>query len=90
MQYINAFFWAVGVTIGIGRNINPTTFWEHVVTIVMIIIGVLMFALIIGSASSLLNNLDAGSASRRMKMESINLYMRHRNVPQVLLAMHLL
>ena len=41
-----------------------------------------MYAVIIGSASSALSNLDSGNAERRQKLDSINQYMRQRRVPQ--------
>lgn len=85
-QYCWSFFYAIGITVGIGRNVQPSTFWEHVVSIIMIIIGVIMFALIVGSASSLLGNLDSGNAAKRMKLESIQSYLRQRIVPDELQA----
>jgi hypothetical protein len=47
----------------------------------MIAIGVLLYAIIIGSASSALSNLDSANAERRQKLDSINQYLRQRRVP---------
>ena len=59
LQYTHSFFWAVMITTGIGRDIMPVTFAEHIFSTAMIVIGVLMYAVIIGSASSALANLDS-------------------------------
>ena len=82
LQYIHSFFWAVMITTGIGRDIMPVTFMEHMFSTSMIVVGVLMYAVIIGSASSALANLDSGNAEKRQKMEAIKQYMRQRHVPR--------
>ena len=51
-QYAYAVFWALQVTAGIGQDIIPRTLTELVFTCVMIVIGVLMYASIIGSVGS--------------------------------------
>ena len=81
-QYVFAFFWAVMVTTGIGRDIEPVTPLQHIFSIIWIILGVIMYAVFIGAASSALQNLDAGTAERREKLENITRYMRQRNVPK--------
>ena len=81
-QYTYAFFWAVMVTTGIGRDVEPVTSLEHIFSIIWIVLGVVMNAIIIGAASSALQNLDAGGAERREKLENITRYMRQRNVPK--------
>ena len=82
LQYTYSFFWAVMVTTGIGRDIMPVTYLEHVFSIIMIIVGVVMYAVIIGSASSAVTNLDAGNAAKKEKVEGINRYLRQRMVPK--------
>lgn len=49
------------VTTGIGRDIMPVTPLEHTFSTVMIVVGVFMYAFIIGSASNSLANWDAGT-----------------------------
>jgi hypothetical protein len=41
-QYLYSFFWAIMVVTGIGRDVQPVSVLEHVFSIVMIFIGVLM------------------------------------------------
>ena len=81
LQYTNAFFWAVMVTTGIGRDIMPVTILEHVYSSAMIFLGVFMYAIIIGSLSSSISNLDVEKAERKKQLDSIKQFLRQRKVP---------
>jgi hypothetical protein len=78
-----AFFWGVSATSGIGWNIEPSTPIQVFFSTASIMIGVVLQAVIIGSASSALANFDMLQARKRERMEEINAYLRHRRVPQV-------
>ena len=79
-QYAHAFFWAVVVTSGIGWDISPETPSEVYFTTVAIVTGLLMYAVIIGSASTLLSNLDVVQQERKRKLDEIRAYLCHRKV----------
>ncbi len=79
-QYAHAFFWAVVVTSGIGWDIYPETPAQVYFTTVAIVTGLLMYAVIIGSASTLLSNLDIVQSERKRKLDEIRAYLRHRKV----------
>lgn len=81
LQYTNAFFWAVMVTTGIGRDIMPVTVLEHLFSSAMIFLGVFMYAIIIGSLSSSISNLDVEKAERKKQLDSIKQFLRQRKVP---------
>lgn len=81
IQYVNAFFWAVMVTTGIGRDIMPVTVLEHIFSFTMILMGICMYAVIISSLSSLLSNLDVEKAERKKKQDSIRQFLRQKKVP---------
>ena len=49
-------------------------------TTVAIVTGLLMYAVIIGSASTLLSNLDIVQSERKRKLDEIRAYLRHRKV----------
>jgi len=83
-QYVYAIFWAVMITFGIGRDIMPVTPAEHVFSIFAIIVGVIVYAVIIGSFTSALSNLELENAERKKKLDGITQYMRQRNVPHAL------
>lgn len=85
-QYSYAFFWAVVVTSGIGWDIIPTSPVQVIFTTVAIVTGLLIYAIIIGSASSLLASLDTAESDRRSKMQEIKYLMRNRHVPKKLSA----
>ena len=80
VQYAHAFFWAVVVTSGIGWDIYPETPAQVYFTTVAIVTGLLMYAVIIGSASTLLSNLDIVQSERKRKLDEIRAYLRHRKV----------
>jgi CRP-like cAMP-binding protein len=79
-KYMNSFFWAVGITVGIGRDIMPVTLVEHLFSTLMIIVGVVLYAVVIGAASSVLANLDSHKATQRHKMDAIKRYLSQNRV----------
>jgi hypothetical protein len=81
-QYWRAIFWAVEATTSIGDNIVPRSTQETIFSTVMILFGLMMYSMIIGSASSALANLDAEAAEQKQALERIIGYMRQRNVPK--------
>lgn len=80
-QYAQAVFWAVEVTTGIGDDISPKSQVEVFFTAFMVIVGLMMYSLIIGSASSALANIDSTATQRRQTLEKVNAFMRSRKVP---------
>jgi hypothetical protein len=68
-MYSKAFFWAVMATTGVGRDIEPSSSNATVYTIISIVVGVLMYSFIVGSASAALANMDSAGAEKRVKLE---------------------
>jgi CRP-like cAMP-binding protein len=83
-RYAHCFFWAISVTTGVGVNIHPYTTIQTVFSIFVVVVGVLMYALVIGAVGSTLSNLDHANAARRRKMQSINAYMSWAKIPTYL------
>jgi hypothetical protein len=81
MQYWQAIFWAVEATTGVGGSVAPIRADEIIMTTVVGMFGLLISALIIGSAGSALYNMDFVGAAKRSNLESINSYLRKRKVP---------
>ena len=79
-QYIRAYFWAVTVTTGVGRDIIPETDSQFIFTTCAIIVGVLMYALIVGSVGSALQSIDSPDSQRIRRMDSVREYLRQRRV----------
>jgi hypothetical protein len=80
-RYWTSLFWAVMVTIGIGRDVMPVTNLEHNFSIIVMIIGVIMYAGLIGSTSSALADIDREKAAQKRRLEHIKNYMNKRQVP---------
>ncbi len=60
-QYVRAYFWAVMVATGVGKDIIPATDVQFIFTTSAIIVGVLMYALIVGSVGTALSSIDTPS-----------------------------
>ena len=51
---------------------------------IWLVFGVLFYAVIIGSLSSAIHNIDIQGTQQRQKMDSLNSYLRRQQVPRVL------
>lgn len=80
-KYSHAMWWAVQVTTGIGGDILPMSNTEVIYTMVMTVVGLMMYSVIIGSAATALQEMDVGATQRRQKLDEITNYMRARKVP---------
>eukprot|EP00736_Rhodelphis_marinus_P008744 Rmarinus@m.27151 len=80
-QYGQAFYWAVVVTTGVGRDVDPMTNLETTFTIIAIIIGVMMYAFIISSAASALQNIDDSHFEQQQQKDAVDRYMRAKKIP---------
>ncbi|KAG7391750.1 hypothetical protein PHYPSEUDO_003825 [Phytophthora pseudosyringae] len=81
-QYVDAFYFAIMVTTA--NDVSPTTPIEKLFTSVMLFVGIVINASIIGSAANLLANLDKEEIARKNQMDSINDYLRFKKVPLAL------
>uniref|UniRef100_K3X008 Cyclic nucleotide-binding domain-containing protein n=1 Tax=Globisporangium ultimum (strain ATCC 200006 / CBS 805.95 / DAOM BR144) TaxID=431595 RepID=K3X008_GLOUD len=81
-QYVDAVYFAILVTTA--NDVAPSTDIEKVFTALMLFIGIVINASIIGSAANLLSNLDKAEIARKNQMDSINDYLRFKKVPLVL------
>ena len=77
--YFTAFYWSLLVVLG--NSVDPVNKAEYMVTIVFSLLGMLVFAVIIGSASSLIASLDSEGEARLNQMNAVNYYMSFRGVP---------
>ena len=83
-QYIRAYFWAVMVTTGVGKDIVPETDVQYLFTTCAIIVGVLMYAVIVGSVGTALQSIDTPDSQRRRRIDTIREYLRQRDVSEEL------
>lgn len=80
-QYWQSIFWAVEATTGVGSDIAPIRSDEIILTITVGMFGLMITALIIGSAGSALYNMDSAGAEKRSNLEGISAYLTKRKVP---------
>ena len=81
-RYAQAFFWAVMVTTGVGKDINPQSETETNFTIFVIGIGIIAYALLIGSLSTSLQSMAHKSKAHNAQLERINQFMQFNKVPR--------
>ncbi|CEO99112.1 Cyclic nucleotide-binding domain-containing protein [Plasmodiophora brassicae] len=83
-RYMQAYFWAICSTTGVGVDINPRTVPSLAFTIGSICIGCMMYAFIIGSMTTALQNLDALGVEKRTKLERIYQFLKARDIDRTL------
>jgi hypothetical protein len=88
-RYLVTFYWVLSVlTIGesgdLDLAIQPTTPIEGAFTLLVVFLGVSMFAYIIGNVSSLVLSLDSAQTKYREKLDQLRVYLRRNQVPQTL------
>ena len=81
-QYIRSLYWTVTTmtTVGYG-DITPNRSVEYVLAIMIMLSGASIYAFIIGGLASLLSNLQAAKTNHWEQMESVEQYLRSRQVP---------
>ncbi|MFO7029822.1 cyclic nucleotide-binding protein [Limnospira fusiformis CCALA 023] len=86
-QYMKSLYWSITTltTVGYG-DITPTSNLEIAFTLVVMILGVSMYAFIIGNVASVVSSLDASQARFREQLDQVQSYMRDRKIPAFLQA----
>ncbi|MEH6549841.1 MAG: ion transporter [Pseudomonadales bacterium] len=84
-QYIRSLYWTVTTmtTVGYG-DISPNRTVEYLLAIFVMLSGASLYAFIIGGVASLLSNLQAAKNTHWEHMESVEQYLRSRQVPAYL------
>jgi hypothetical protein len=70
-------------TVGYG-DITPETNPETLFTLLVMVMGVSMYAYVIGDVSTLIANIDARQTLFRQKMDAVNQYMAYHDLPHEL------
>lgn len=84
-RYIRSFYWSF-VTMTGYNNTSPATQLEAIFCIFVTVMGISLFATIIGTVGSLVTNLDSSKLYFRAKMDGINDYMAYKKIPDELQA----
>ncbi len=81
-QYIRAYYWTITTltTIGYG-DITPDGNLQTVFVIFIELIGAGIYGLIIGNIANLVANIDVAKTQFKKKMETINTFLKYRDIP---------
>ncbi|CAM9312779.1 unnamed protein product, partial [Scytosiphon promiscuus] len=80
LQYARAVYYSLVITYG--NDLKPENNTEYVFSNICLTLALLTNAVIIGSATNLLSNMDAGAVAKKTQLDGINGYMRFRKVPK--------
>ena len=83
-KYIYSFYWSTLTLTTIGETPTPDKDEEFLFVVVDFLIGVLIFATIVGNVGSMITNMNAARAEFQQKMDSVKQYMEFRKVSKEL------
>ncbi|XP_076446355.1 cyclic nucleotide-gated channel alpha-3-like [Babylonia areolata] len=83
-KYIYSFYWSTLTLTTIGETPQPETDVEYLFVVVDFLIGVLIFATIVGNVGSMITNMNAARAEFQQKMDGVKQYMEFRKVSKEL------
>ena len=80
-QYIYSFYWSTLTLTTIGELPEPQTNLEYVFVITDYLLGILMFASLVGNVGSIIANMHKNRTRFQNKMDNIKSYMKQTKVP---------
>ncbi|CAL1534599.1 unnamed protein product, partial [Lymnaea stagnalis] len=80
-KYIFCLFWSTMTLTTIGERPPPTTELEYVFTGFTFLIGVFVFAAVVGNVGDVISNMNAARRDFQARMDQIKFYLDHRKVP---------
>ncbi|XP_054709775.1 cyclic nucleotide-gated cation channel alpha-3-like [Uloborus diversus] len=81
-QYIYSFYWSTLTLTTIGEVPVPEQDIEYLFVVVDFLVGVLIFATIVGNVGSMITNMNAARAEFQSKMDNVKQYLEFRKVGQ--------
>ncbi|KFZ60089.1 Cyclic nucleotide-gated channel cone photoreceptor subunit alpha, partial [Antrostomus carolinensis] len=85
-KYIYSLYWSTLTLTTIGETPPPVKDEEYLFVVVDFLVGVLIFATIVGNVGSMISNMNASRAEFQAKVDSIKQYMQFRKVTKDLEA----
>ncbi|XP_042869524.1 cyclic nucleotide-gated cation channel alpha-3-like [Penaeus japonicus] len=79
-QYIYSFYWSTLTLTTIGETPQPEKDIEYLFVVVDFLVGVLIFATIVGNVGSMITNMNAARADFQNRMDGVKQYMEFRKV----------
>ncbi|XP_056295607.1 cyclic nucleotide-gated cation channel-like [Pseudoliparis swirei] len=83
-SYIYCLYWSTLTLTTIGETPPPVKDEEYLFLIFDFLVGVLIFASIVGNVGSMISNMNATRASFQSRVDTLKHYMQFRNVSKVL------
>ena len=83
-QYVYVLWWSTLTLTTIGEVPKPEQDWEYVFVIMDFLIGVLIFATIVGFVGGIVTNINAARTDFQTKLDGIKRYMQYRKVDKEL------
>ncbi len=81
VQYVHALFWGFSAMQGGGSQGTPHTTLEHVFTLSVLMIGVSMYATLIGNLSGIITEMNSRSETFRKRIADISAFMSDYHIP---------
>ena len=79
-MYIYSFYWSTLTLTTIGETPSPEEDSEYVFVTIDFLVGVLIFATIVGNVGSMITNMNASRADFQTKLDGVKRYMEFRKV----------
>ncbi|XP_034365193.1 cyclic nucleotide-gated channel alpha-1 [Arvicanthis niloticus] len=79
-KYVYSLYWSTLTLTTIGETPPPVLDSEYIFVVVDFLIGVLIFATIVGNIGSMISNMNAAQAEFQSRVDAIKQYMNFRNV----------
>jgi hypothetical protein len=79
-QYIYCMYWSTMTLTAIGDAADPVEEVEYLFTVIDFLLGILIFASIVGNVGSMIANMNAARAEFQQRMDSVKQYMLIRHV----------
>ncbi|XP_070180832.1 uncharacterized protein [Littorina saxatilis] len=81
-KYIFSMYWSTMTLTTIGERPWPATDVEYIFTGLTFLIGVFVFAAVVGNVGDVISNMNAARHDFQARMDQIKFYLNHRNVPE--------
>ena len=80
-RYLQGMNWAFSTMVGYGGSI-PQTFPESILSVGVVLVGVVMYVVVIGTVGTIVLNLEMAENHHRQRIESMNAFFRLKKLPR--------
>ncbi|CAH8533348.1 unnamed protein product [Schistosoma bovis] len=79
-QYVYSFYWSTLILTTIGETPKPVRNAEYIFITIDFLVGVLIFATVVGNVGAMITNMNAARTEFQNKMDGVKRYMEFRKV----------